>query len=295
MDTAQVLQQAAALATSGKKAEARRLLVETLKTDPREPDLLWALAMLTADEPERRKILKRLLQIQPDHAKAQAALNRTAMGHGDSQLSPVNRLGYMLVGVLIFLVVVGGALLLPRLRSLQNAPALPPLTETYTAPNGTFSFKYPAGWVIEAPGGEGYLTIANSQQALDIRRNSRATYTPDDVVFVLTSRAYDIFKDNEGKSLTNPTEVAAQFIIDNTALIPIDDPNWSMPTATWMSIDGRGAAIGQAATISLDYVMVAIDQGDGYCGMVVAETEYGAFSRWQPLAIAMAASLQRLG
>lgn len=67
------LQQAAQFAREGNRSEARRILIEVVKANPRHEGALMGLVAVSSGE-ERVKILQRVLQINPNHAKAREIL-----------------------------------------------------------------------------------------------------------------------------------------------------------------------------------------------------------------------------
>lgn len=73
------LKQAAQAAREGNGAEARRLLIEIIKVNPRHEGALMGMASLTTGE-ERAKILQRVLLVNPNNEKARDLLARSGYG-----------------------------------------------------------------------------------------------------------------------------------------------------------------------------------------------------------------------
>jgi hypothetical protein len=68
------LQQIAALMKAGKKAEASKMLVPILKTDPNNAAAWWLMANAVSDSEHKKRALKRFLQFRPGDEKATAML-----------------------------------------------------------------------------------------------------------------------------------------------------------------------------------------------------------------------------
>src|SRR3954451_4679688 len=76
----QILQQGIAAARAGQQAEARQLLQEAVKRDPRsESAWLW-LSSVAKDDKERIFCLKQLLAINPDNENAIKGLRQLGIG-----------------------------------------------------------------------------------------------------------------------------------------------------------------------------------------------------------------------
>src|SRR5258708_31476659 len=87
----QVLEKGIAAARAGQNAEARRLLQEAVKRDPRsESAWLW-LSSVAKDDKERIFCLKQLLAINPDNENAIKGLRQLGIGgEEDRDSSPVS-------------------------------------------------------------------------------------------------------------------------------------------------------------------------------------------------------------
>src|SRR5215813_4715036 len=87
----QVLQQGIAAARAGQNAEARRLLQEAVKRDPKsESAWLW-LSSVAKDDKERIFCLKQLLAINPNNENAIKGLRQLGVGvEGDRDSGPVS-------------------------------------------------------------------------------------------------------------------------------------------------------------------------------------------------------------
>ncbi|MCD4687662.1 MAG: hypothetical protein K8S97_17175 [Anaerolineae bacterium] len=75
-DSTQLLRQAAALAKSGQRDEARRLIVQVLRTDNQNVTAWWGLANITSSVNERGMALKQVLRLHPDHEQARTMLEQ---------------------------------------------------------------------------------------------------------------------------------------------------------------------------------------------------------------------------
>src|SRR5512146_826638 len=83
-----LLQQGIAAARAGQQAQARHLLQEAVKRDPRsEPAWLW-LSSVAKDDQERIFCLKQLLAINPNNENAIKGLKQLGVG-GPSPIKPI--------------------------------------------------------------------------------------------------------------------------------------------------------------------------------------------------------------
>jgi tetratricopeptide (TPR) repeat protein len=73
------------LARQGNLDDARRLLRSVVQSEPGCVEAWLGLAWLTSDGREREQLLRRVLDLEPDHAQAQGELDRLRRGSGSSE------------------------------------------------------------------------------------------------------------------------------------------------------------------------------------------------------------------
>ncbi|MCC7451829.1 MAG: PD40 domain-containing protein [Anaerolineae bacterium] len=78
-DIDQTLRQAASLAKSGQREQARGLILDILRTSPNHVVAWWGLANITTSAEERSQALHQVLRLQPDHSRAQEMLARLSV------------------------------------------------------------------------------------------------------------------------------------------------------------------------------------------------------------------------
>lgn len=74
-----LLEQAIALAQAGEREEARRLLLQAISEDPTHISAWLWLATVAADQTERVNALQRVLELDPTHRTARAALEQLGL------------------------------------------------------------------------------------------------------------------------------------------------------------------------------------------------------------------------
>jgi tetratricopeptide (TPR) repeat protein len=107
------LQQAATLFKAGDRKRAGELLMEVVKTDPDNADAWYGLAACTDDSEKKKFYLKKVLEINPQHARASHLLEKLAPAKDIAQTianvktssSAINLATPFIVGILVLCVV----------------------------------------------------------------------------------------------------------------------------------------------------------------------------------------------
>jgi hypothetical protein len=83
------LEKARQLFGQGNRDEARRILINAIRNDPRNPDFWFGLSFCVDDPQQKKDCLEKTLRLSPTHSKAKVLLEQLLIGEEDLNETPV--------------------------------------------------------------------------------------------------------------------------------------------------------------------------------------------------------------
>jgi hypothetical protein len=83
------LEKARQLFGQGNRDEARKILINAIRNDPRNPDIWFGLSFCVDDPQQKKDCLEKVLRISPNHPKAKGLLEQLLIGEEDLKETPI--------------------------------------------------------------------------------------------------------------------------------------------------------------------------------------------------------------
>jgi hypothetical protein len=154
------------------------------------------------------------------------------------------------------------------------------LTETYTAPEGTLSFRYPEGWVVESVAGT--IQLASNQSLLH-----NTERIPNEVFIAIVSSS--IVTGSALDAIVSEAESPLVALKNVLATLPTcrpDSPVFEEPIS--QTIFGRSGASVEGENDTFDFLIIVLDNGDGRYLTILAASIKGDLSPFTSLIYAIA-------